>query len=223
MMRGARSITIPPLHNFGDVLGLLLFALLLLFVIMAVFDSGPLPALFRLLSAPNLVTLLELQVGLVATPELCAELGASLPVQENAARSIAVDLARDVSNLLLRHRSSWQSVALRARQVRDTDSLRAWNQAWQLAGRETTASDAPEHPGEAGVGSELVVTILVLITNRSPKMPKRLTVEALALLLNRLASLDFQLMGGFAALYAPGRGAMSSDEVHADYPRLLPI
>lgn len=180
-MRGRINV---PLHSFNDVIVVALLAVVLFSVAGWLLSGRGLGDLADLLRPKAMATLLEIEIALTGA----GELGAMLPVKEGAVPSAALDLAQRVGDLLLSQSGDWRSGTLRCVKVPESEAAAAWHAAWQRG------------PAAAPIAGEaLSVRLLVLVSGRTIRAPKQVTLEALAALLRGLPALGLPYLAAFGA------------------------
>jgi len=181
MFRGGRSVQLPPLHGLPDVIGLLVLAALLAFLLAWFMGGRTLGDLASLLGPPRMATIVRVQVVLDGLPaEAAEELRGSLPGLERAIPSDAAALAERTAGRLLGLQEEWRSGSFEARRVKEA----ATEQAFEAV--------AHSH-GTPGGG--MLVGMVVLLTGRTVQLPARVTRETLAHVLKGLALLEPRHIG----------------------------
>lgn len=196
MLRGgARNITLPPLHGVGDVIGLLLFLVVLFCLASWLWGGSPLQVLGNLLNPPAEATLVELQVALMGLPDdVSVDLLAHLPAREKASPSMALDIAQRTAEELVAQRDHWRLGALRSARIKEALGGAAWEAGYQQAEERQTMPDS---------ATGVVATVLVLVAGRSLRLPKHVDGEALAHVLLGLALLDPRHLAAYAVVCSP--------------------
>jgi len=216
MMRGGRGINVP-IHNLTDLVGVALLALLLLLVMWWMLGGGPLQALFTLLSAPEMATMLKVEVGLAGAAELIA-LADPFTVKENAIPSRAAELVQDACEALLKQRERWRLGGLQLVRVKEADAAAAWEGEWRRISESSGANS-----GEGDAGPALLVTLIALVSHRSMRLPDRVTSETIASVLRGLTRIEPRYLSAFAAVRRPEVGLGTVGELRELNPSLSPI
>jgi len=221
-MRGVR-VSVPPLHGLGDVIGLCLLLVALLFVVRWLLGGSPLQDLAGFLSPPAMATLLEIEVGLAATEGVRQAVDSNLPVVEKVSPSAAVALAQDTGTMLLAQREWWRFGSLRCARIRESDGLATWDAACRRA--QTRIQPAGETGGSGNGQSQgvLVVTLVSLVTGRSVRTPGHVAADEVAHFVKGMGLLEPRYLAAFGAISSPDTALLSEPELHATYPELAAL